>query len=448
MQIHEEAGQFVITGVTRQMRSKRTARWMAVLLATLTMLAVWRCVSGHPYVDPDSVHYQAMADGRVAMKPFAFRALGPAIARLFADVTGRPTADGFLVVGLLSGWVLLYGVLVPVLERQQDTWLAGALIFMPFWLRSVTNYFLPDLLHAALCMVYLSLLRRRWWGWASVMLAVMFLARESTVLIAVIAIPLLWWLVGWMAGLWQLGGAAAGMVASKFAARHALTNQHNINDTLYLIGKIPWNASRNIFGVTLWTNTVPSHPPIRVWDVPHWLPLGSIHQVGYSAFEWGYLPMTSVFLLTSFGLGSLVVIVLVCQKPLRMLLPRQEPYLFLAAIYGAVTFLMAPMLGAAMQRLFDYGWPLFLVYLPAMIPRVWRNWPVWTVSVLVGLHLIAVWIVTIQSTFFHVDLNYSFAILLGCNIVAAWLLLKASRRQRSAHPLRDAPLEGLRDFTP
>jgi hypothetical protein len=372
-----------------------------------------------------------MAEGKPAMKPFAFRALEPAMARLFANVTGKPTADGFLIVGLLSGWVLLYGVLRPVLERRQDMWLAFMLILLPFWLRNFTNYFLPDLMHAALFMVYLSLLRMRRWVLAAAMLPVMFLARESTLLIAVIAVPILWRLVGRRAGLLQLGGTLAGMTASKFAARHALANQHNINDTLYIIGKIPWNASRNIFGITLWTNTLPVLPPIRIWNVPHWLPLGGIHQVGYSEFSWVYPMVTSICLLTSFGLGSLVAICLVWRTPLRRLLPRQEPYLCIAAIYGAVTFLMSPMLGAALPRLFDYGWPLFLVYLPAMIPRVWRNWPVWTVSLLVGLHLIATWTEMIRITVFPLSLRNEFAVLLVCNMVALWLLCRTSALERS-----------------
>lgn len=430
MQTEDEANQPVSAGAPRQMQRKRSAGWMAALLATLTLLGIWRFASIHPSVDTDSIHYQAMAEGKSAMKPFAFRVLEPAMAHLFANVTGRPTADGFLVVGLLSEWVLLYAVLLPVLQRRQDMWLAVVLILMPFWLRNFTNYFLPDLMHAALCMVYLSLLRTRRWGLAAALLPVMFLARESTLLIAVIAVPTLLWLVGRRAGLLQLGGTLVGMTASKFAAQHALANQHNMNDTLYIFGKIPWNASRNIFGITLWTNTLPVLPPVRIWIVPHWLPLGSIHQMGYSKFSWLYPMLTSICLLTAFGLGSLVAICLVWRTPLRRLLPPQEPYLCIAAIYGAVTFFMSPMLGAALSRLFDYGWPLFLVYLPAMIPRVWRNWPVWTVSIFVGLHLITAWTETIRITVFPFSLSNEFAVLLGCNLVALWLLCRTSASER------------------
>jgi hypothetical protein len=184
----------------------------------------------------------------------------------------------------------------------------------------------------------------------------------------------------------------------------------------------------------LWTNTLPVLTPVRIWNVPHWLPLGSIHQVGYSEFSWLYPMLTSICLLTSFGLGSLVWIYLVWRTPLRGLLPREEPYLCIAAIYGAVTFLLSPMLGAALPRLFDYGWPLFLVYLPAMIPRVWRNWPVLTVSFLVGLHLITAWTETIRLMFLHCSLSNELAVLVGCNLVGLWLLWRtdAFNRMRSS----------------
>jgi hypothetical protein len=409
-------------------RSKKSARWLAAVLATLVMLAGLKYLRHFTYVDTDSSHYQAMANGRIEMKPFAFRVLDPAIARSFSDVTGKSTDVGFLVVGLASGWLLLYGVLSLVLERRQDTWLALVLVFMPFWVRNFSNYFLPDPLHAALVMGYLVLLRRRWWGSASILLAFMFLARESTLLIAVIAAPVLWWLVNRRAALMQLGGSMAGMAASKFAARHALANQHNINDTLYMIGKIPWNLSRNVFGVTLWTNTMPLFQPIRVWNVPRWMHTGGIHQMGYSAFDSIYPLVTSVRVLTSFGLGVCAVICLVWRTPLRRLLPREEPYLCIAAIYGAITFLLAPMLGASLPRLCDYGWPLFLVYLPAVIPRVWRNWPIWTVAILVSFHLIAAWIEGIQLWIIHFNTVACFAILIGVNLVAGGLIMRMSSR--------------------
>jgi hypothetical protein len=432
MRIDEEVSELVATEVARPVdRGKNSARWLAAVLATLVMLAGLKYLKYFPYVDTDSPHYQAMADGKSEMKPFAFRVLDPAIARLFSDMTGDSTDAGFLVVGFASGWILVYGVLTPVLERSQDSWLALVLILTPFWLRNFGNYFLPDPLHAALMMVYLVLLRRRLWGWASVLLAVMFLARESTLLVALIVVPTLWWLVSRRSALMQVGGALVGMAASKFAARHALANQHNINDTLYMIGKIPWNLSRNVFGVTLWTNTMPLFQPIRVWNVPRWMHTGNIHQMGYSAFDSIYPIVTSERLLTSFGLGVCVVVCLMWRTPLRRLLPREEPYLCIAAIYGAITFLLAPMLGASLPRLCDYGWPLFLVYLPAVIPRVWRNWPVRTVVILLGLHLIAAWIEVIRFWIFHFDVRVAFTILIAVNFVAGGLMMRmmsASRR--------------------
>jgi hypothetical protein len=430
IQTQSDADQFASASVPLPMRRNPwQARLLAALLATLAMLAIWKIVSVTPYVDADAFHYRAMADGQVAMKPFAFRVLLPAMARALANVTGKLTDDGFLVVGLASLWTLLYGTLLLVLERGRDTWLIVALISLPFWQESFRDYWLPDLLHAALVMLYLLLLRKRWWGWAAAMLLPMYLARESTMLIVLIATPVLWWLAGRRVGLMQLAGALAGMAASKFAVRHALPNQHNINDTLYMIGKIPWNAAKNIFGVILWTNTLPVEPPIRVWNLPHWLPLGGVHQIGYSAFDGNYPVGTAISILGAFGLGTCVAICLAWKTPLRRLLPREDPYLCIAGIYGATTFLLSPLLGAALLRLFAYGWPLFLVYLPAMVSRIWRNWQARTVWVLLALHLFVAWVNTLQFLYFHGDVGREFVILLLCNLVAAWLLLRTSAMQ-------------------
>lgn len=415
-----ETGTFVTDPVAESSHlGKWKIRLIAGLLATLTMLVVWKIAVAYPYIDPDSSNYQAMADGKIAMKPFAFRVLGPAAAQSVATLLGKSTTDGFVIVAFLSGWFLLYCVLLPALGRDRYRWLIPTFLLLPFWLRNFENYFLPDLFHAALCMVYLVLLRWRRWGWAAATLVLMFLARESTLLVAAVAVSVLWWVAEKSAAMMQLAGAFAGLATSKFAARNAAANLHHMNDTLYLIGKIPWNLSRNLLGVTLWTNTLHPEPPLHVWNLPRWTPTGNIHQIGYAAYHSIYQISTAVQLLTAFGLGSCLLFILVWRNPLRNLLPKNEPYLCIAAIYGAITFLLAPALGAAMTRLFDYGWPLFLLYLPAVIPRVWRHWPTWIVVLLLPLHLITAWTEPARLIFFHFNIIGTFVILIVCNLAAA-----------------------------
>ncbi len=407
------------------------ARWLAILLATLAMLAVWTAAQHLPAGDRDGQYYLAMANGQREMKPFAFRFFAPAAARMVAHITGSSADHAFLLLGLLSGWVLFYGVLSLVLRRRQGVWFALVLTFIPFWLRTFIDYQLPDLPHAALCMVYLLLLRRRWWGWASVTLAVMYFTRESTLLIALIAIPVLWRLAGRRAGLLQLAALAIGMAGSKLAARHALPNHQNMNDTLYMIGKIPWNLSRNIFGVALWSNTLQILPPARVWNLPHWIHAGGIHQVGYSGYRWDYQVFTLGTILSSFGIGFCILLCLLWRTPLRALLPRDQPYLYIAALYGAAAYFLAPMLGAGETRLLDYGWPLFLVYLPAAMVTVWRNAPRSVLYALVALNFIDAW-TDLAAKLLGIPYNQEMRVFLACNLIAAWLLLKTKPRIRRA----------------
>lgn len=398
-------------------------RWIAGVMATLAMLAIWIAAQHLPAGDMDGQHYLAMADGQQVTKPFAFRFLIPAVVRVARHITGCSSDRGLLVVGLIAGWVLFFGVLSLVIERGKGMWLAVVLATMPFWLRIFIDYQLPDLPHAALLMIYLLLLRRRKWGWASLMLAVMYLTRESTLLIALIAIPVLWRLAGRRAGLMQAAAALAGMILSKFGARHALPNRQHMNDTLYMIGKIPWNLSKNIFGVTLWSNTIPYSTPSRVWAVPHWLHTGGLHAVGYSGYNWGYQAFTFGSILSSFGIGFVVVLCLWWRTSPRWLLPRDQPYLWIAAIYGAAAYFLAPMLGAGETRLLDYGWPLFLVYLPAAMLAIWRDAPRRTVYALIALNFIDAWS-NLAQQILQMPWIYNIPVYLCCNIAAAWLLLK------------------------
>jgi hypothetical protein len=142
------------------------------------------------------------------------------------------------------------------------------------------------------------------------------------------------------------------------------------------------------------------------------------------------LLLNAVQLLTSFGLGICVLVCLIWRKPLRELLPWKEPYLYVAVIYGGVAFLLAPVLGASLVRLFDYGWPLFLIYLPVALSRVWRSCSGWMIAALLSLHLIAAWTEYARLSLFHFSLGTALAVLVGCDIAGAWLLLRALSQVR------------------
>ena len=405
---------------------------VAALLVTLVALLLWHVVGdmrNTPPADADS--YRAMASGHNAIRPFANRVLAPFLAHNLGRITASSDDTGFFVLGLVSLWAMLYGVLSPVLRGPQSLGFACALCFMLFWKQSFSDYFLPDLLHAALLMVFMAFLRRRWWALSAAMLLPMYLARESTLLVSLIAVPILWRLVGRRVGLLFLGASLTGLAVSKFATRHGLPNIHGLNDTLYMVGKIPWNLSKNVFGITVWVNTDPLPTPPHLWQLPHWIHLDRIHQIGLyspSSFTPG---VTLIGMLLAFGLGPCVMACLLLRVPLRRLLPRTEPYLWVAAIYGGVAYLLAPALGTGVIRLAGYGWPLFLVYLPAMMPRIWRLWRPWQVLCLLVLHLGPYWI--LPRGWGHMP--WHLAMILGvCDALAFALLLRAPIAAAGASP--------------
>ena len=409
--------------------SGRQALALSAVLAALATTYLHSTIGQQVASPPiDSYWYRMMAAGGNAAKPFGNRVLAPFVVRLAARLTGCSLDQGFYALGLTGIWALLCGVLMPVLRRKQAVGLCLAILPMFFWQDLFRNYFLPDLPHAALLAIFFLMLRARWWYAAAAMLLPLYLARESTLLVSLIAVPVVWRLVGRGTGLLFLVFSLLGVGASKSASRHALPNIHHLDDTLYLMAKVPWNFSQNVLGLHLWANTFVDEPiPPHVWRLPPSLHLGTIHAVGYYPPSL-HAPLQSLMiLLLLFGLGPCAVLCLLYRVPWRRLLPPGEPYLWVAAIYGAVAYLLAPSLGASLFRLVGYGWPLFFIYLPAMLPRVWTRWRVWQVACLLGAHWLPCWLIirgSVRSAALQV------AIVLLADALGAILLL----RQTTAEP--------------
>jgi hypothetical protein len=61
-----------------------------------------------------------------------------------------------------------------------------------------------------------------------------------------------------------------------------------------------------------------------------------------------------------------------------------------SVLYGTITFLIAPLLGASTDRLVEYAWPLFLVALPWLLAQT-AQLSGWKAATIFCLHLAASW---------------------------------------------------------
>jgi hypothetical protein len=126
---------------------------------------------------------------------------------------------------------------------------------------------------------------------------------------------------------------------------------------LYLVLKIPFNAMKNLAGIVVVPNTLRGQEgytcPAAFSLSIH---LGKIREVGVCRPDLS-LPLTTLaIMLTTFGTGPLMLV--------TGIEPPAQTWMRIAVLYGLAAFLLAPITGAAIDRLASYGWPLFWLNLP------------------------------------------------------------------------------------
>ncbi len=147
---------------------------------------------------------------------------------------------------------------------------------------------------------------------------------------------------------------------------------------------MPWNLAKNFLGLEAWANLNPSCGT-PIWH--HAVHLGPLHDIGYCAIQPQYPIRLVAYALATFGLLPLLLW-RVGQAPD----PTPPPNLLtrFCLLYGLAAYLMAGLLGYSVQRLYGYGWPAFLVALPALAGSRWRSLR-WLLAFL-ALHFTASWL--------------------------------------------------------
>ena len=334
----------------------------AAVLTAVVAAPTWSL--NHKLEDYDG--YANLAQGRMSevTKPFANRLLAPNLVHALTAATALSTEQGFAVIGLLSLFGIAACVAAVLNSYTKQPVLVFALLLTPWLLDLFREYYLPDLPHAALAAIYFLLLYKgRYWE-SVALLPLMQLTREATVLLAAVAVVVLFREGRWKPALASAGAVAAAMALVAHATRDAQPNLHHINTVLYLVLKVPYNISRNVFGVILWTESLADKEFLPIWtmDLPSWLQSGNIHRIGYCGLD-PVPPMATLWsFLTLFGVVPILLI-----RELWLRWRRRvgggvlQPWVKIALTYGLVSFFAGPMLGASVRRLIGYGWPAFLL---------------------------------------------------------------------------------------
>jgi len=352
--------------------------------------------------------YLAIAKGQTAevVQPFVSRQLGPLIVRGLDALLHINAHLGFEIEGAISLLVLVGVIFALAAKSRAPWWMLVAITVAPMLPDTALGLVLPDLFYSALLAILLVLLEREWWMAAALWMLPLMVARESTSLTLLCLLVAAWRPLRLRGCLLAVASAAGGAAIVHHLTRLSPGNPQHLPASVYILLKIPWNTTQNLFGVQLWNNiNVGCGPP--VWQ--HAVKLGAIHSVGFCGVNPAYPRGTAMALLTEFGLLPLLTGFILWErrklKNLRAIhiaapnpVPRTAGYrtmLRFATLYGALCFLLGPLLGTGVSRLMGYGWPLFFVVLPVWLGE--SSWvrsrrAAWAVPLFLALHLAISWI--------------------------------------------------------
>jgi hypothetical protein len=374
------------------------ARSLSLLLPAVCLcFAVVLGLPGAAYV-PDAGYYRLLALGRRAAvpAPFSARILGPAIAGWLGHSAGLGVDTGFQLLGLGCLVALLALIAGLLWSWRAPTAIFAAIFLIPFWVDIFHDYYLPDLLHAAILAAILLCL---WFGYTTAALLLLFpayLARESTLLVGLCLIFACWRRV-------RLRHAVIGVLAifcAGLVSRHygqgGPASVHGLGGGVYILGKFFWSFFKNVLGLPLWSNTLPECSPIWRKALPGGHHLGAIREVGLCQPSlWGPARLLIAWF-GIFGIGPSLAFALWRRmispaSATDKRLPGQLIVFRFCMLYGLISILMTPLLGASADRLVEYGWPFYFVIVPWFVALHYDLRGIRT-SAMVLLHLVTCWL--------------------------------------------------------
>ncbi len=318
----------------------------------------------------DSEWYRAIAQGQMqsVLEPFASRQLEARSVEALVALVPMGVDRGFALLALLSTLVCVGGAGYMLYRADVPAPLFAAAALLPVWAAFDHAYMLPDIFFSALLMLFLVCLSRKSYWLGAGMLFPLYIAREATVLVLLCLL---------IAGVRILrarvmAGAAlatgAGALVTHYLASGSESNRHNLPALVYLLAKVPYNLAKNVFGVQLWSNTISlGEPPYWTWRVPAGLHLGAIKVIGICPFHLHFLYSTLLCWMGAFGVLPLLLYIALRQG--RFEGAGSDLLMRFSLLYGLISFVIGPLLGASVYRLVLQGWPAFLVALPLCWPN-------------------------------------------------------------------------------
>lgn len=361
---------------------------MGVKRSLLTSVIVALCISAslalvfrpgayEPYAEGHD--YFAMANGNYTNigSYYACRVLHPMSVHTVAILTHTSISwRTFLIVSVASliGFFSILGVYFG-LEFRVQPWSFVPLLATAIVVDQYRNYYWHDLFYAMLCAAFFLVLRASRWAGLPI-LVLLFLTRESTIVLALVVVIVAAVRREWAFCSAALGTGILGFGGSKWLADRALPNHHGIPIALLDLLKIPYNFALNVCGLEFWTNTnaTTTLDPLKwVVNLPPWVHLGNIHQIGYCGFFWQRPAKVLTLMSSAFGALPLLLVLAFVRRQAPSFFVRVRSDYAIAVAYGGLMFILAPLTGTIPARYILYAWPAFWIFGAALVFAVFKE---------------------------------------------------------------------------
>jgi hypothetical protein len=421
-------------GESRWIKSPFAALLIASAIGFLILAAGWIHWGSFDF---DSGWYYKMASGGSTQieKPYANRLLYPFFARIISRATGLDLYDSFRLASLFSVFLLTLAVVFTLRAEASNPLLALPLLFTPYLLDIFQHCYMPDLFHTALLgFFFLTLIRQKLWPAWCLLLILLFLTRESTILVSLILILAAFLRSKRINVIRVIVAAAAGLALSAALTRSAQSNVHQVGNVLYMALKVPFNFSLNFLGFKVWLNTLKDiEQPLFQVALPAWLHIGAVTEIGLCPWQPTYPLRTLLAWLTTFGLAP-TFIAFTLSKHRKAILKASSFWTITVVLYGLVSFIIGPLLGPAVVRLIGYGWPAFWLGAPIIL-MAFFNVPKSSIAPLVLIQVALSWVPILLPPIERESLVLMIAAVLGAGFLQL-LGLREIRRLEFRPPER------------
>ncbi|MDO8752057.1 MAG: hypothetical protein Q7J22_00675 [Candidatus Wolfebacteria bacterium] len=344
----------------------------ALVAACVTVLLFALNIFLGPKYGGDVEWYIAAAEGRwnELIEPYSARFLHPFLVTTLSRILPLDIYQSFSVIAVVSIFLFFLVNIAMLKDTLKRPLLLVPLFFIPYFFDTLRYTFHPDALYLMLTALFFLTLFYKKESLSLVILFLLFLTRESTLLLGIMFMGVSWVRSKKLLALAVLVVMLISLYAVGRVKDVGQPNPHQLSGPIYMASKLSYNFMTNALGIVPWVNTSNRCDPALKISLPPLQSLGDVRAIGVCGFDGSGPARSLITLLTIFGIAPLVLVYVWRKR--KSILKELPLWMLLALIFGVAHFILGVMAGTGVQRLVGYGWPAFLLVTPFVLAAFLR----------------------------------------------------------------------------